>query len=183
MHKNICTILAEISEVLEISNYDDVENFTSKITSANRIVVYGAGRVGLIIKTFAMRLNHLNLKCNFLGEVSLPKTSTGDLLIIGSGSGTTKSVVSIAEIASSQGLDIISITSNIESRIAELSSSLIHLKCETKYSKFDKRRSIQPMTTLFEQSLLIFIDGLVLKLMADLNEDHNSMLRRHNVIE
>jgi D-arabinose 5-phosphate isomerase GutQ len=39
------------------------------------------------------------------------------------------------------------------------------------------------MTTIFEQSILIFLDALVLKLMETLGEDNESMLKRHNVIE
>jgi 6-phospho-3-hexuloisomerase len=176
-------ILSEINSTLRSSNFGDLDNFVNKIINAEKIVVFGAGRVGLMMKTFAMRLTHLKLNSFFIGEVNLPKTGSSDLLIIGSGSGNTKSVVTIAEVAKSSGLDIISITSNLNSLIANLSSSLVHLNCETKNSTSSERISIQPMTTLFEQSLLIFLDSLVLILMKKLNEDHKSMLDRHNVIE
>jgi 6-phospho-3-hexuloisomerase len=177
------TILSEINSVLDASKFDELEDFTNKIVSANRIVVFGAGRVGLMMKTFAMRLSHLNLECYFIGDLNLPRMKQGDLIVIGSGSGNTKSVVTIAEIAKSNGLDMISITSNMESSIAKLSSSLIYLKCRTKDTLDKKRESIQPMTTLFEQALLIFLDSLVLILMKKMNENHDSMLERHNVVE
>ena len=54
-------ILGEISDTLSSSNFSDLENFINRIINANKIVVFGAGRVGLIMKTFAMRLTHLNL--------------------------------------------------------------------------------------------------------------------------
>jgi len=176
-------ILGEISDTLSSSNFSDLENFINRIINANKIVVFGAGRVGLIMKTFAMRLTHLNLDCYFIGDVNLPKTTEGDLIIIGSGSGNTKSVVTIAEIAKYRGLDVLSITSNLESVIANISSSLVCLNCQTKETNTSERFSIQPMTTLFEQSLLIFLDSLVLILMKELNENHKSMMERHNVIE
>jgi 6-phospho-3-hexuloisomerase len=135
------------------------------------------------MKTFAMRLNHLGLNSYFLGEMNLPATGKGDLLVIGSGSGNTQSVVTIAEIARSKGLDVICVSSNTDSKIVNLSSSVIHLNCQTKESVNEPKLSIQPMTTIFEQSLLIFLDALVLKLMETLGEDNESMSKRHNVIE
>ena len=176
-------VLSEIEITLSTSNFENLAEFVNKIINANKIVVFGAGRVGLMMKTFAMRLNHLNMQSFFIGDLNLSKTGAGDLLIIGSGSGNTKSVVSIGEIAKTSGLDIISITSNLDSLIANISSSVIHLNCETKNASGSDRKSIQPMTTLFEQSLLIFLDSLVLILMKKLNENHESMLKRHNVIE
>jgi len=183
MKLNYNIILSELDNVLKTSDFTDLHNFIRKITSASNIVVFGAGRVGLMMKTFAMRLNHLGLNSYFLGEMNLPATGKGDLLIIGSGSGNTKSVVSIAQIAESKGLDVISVTSNVNSKIAGLSSSLVHLNCQTKESVAEPKLSIQPMTTIFEQSLLIFLDALVLDLMETLEEDNESMSKRHNVIE
>jgi 6-phospho-3-hexuloisomerase len=176
-------VLSEISNVLESSNFDNLEEFSNKILKANKIIVFGAGRVGLMMKSFAMRLNHLNLEAYFVGEANLPRTENGDLIIIGSGSGNTKTVVTVAEIAKSKGLEVICITSNPESAIAKLSTSMVNLNCETKDRKKNIQLSIQPMTTLFEQSLLIFLDSLILILMNELQEDHESMVRRHNVIE
>jgi 6-phospho-3-hexuloisomerase len=176
-------VLIEIEEALNSSDFSDIENFVKKIITSNQIVVYGAGRVGLMMRTFAMRLTHLNLDCYFLGDSSLKKTADGDLLIIGSGSGNTKSVVSIAEIAKNKGLELICISANPNSTIAKLCSSRLILNCDSKEHTNSNRSSIQPMTTLFEQTLLILLDSIVLILMKNLNEDHFSMLERHNVIE
>ena len=176
-------VLNEVDKTLETSNFDDLDVFIHKILNANKIVLFGAGRVGLMVKTFAMRLNHLGLESYFLGETNLTATGLGDLLIIGSGSGNTKSVVTIAQIAQSKGLEVISVTTNTNSVIASLSSSLIHINCQNKESNSSPMRSVQPMTTLFEQSLLIFFDSLVLELMTRLKENNESMSRRHNVIE
>lgn len=183
MKLNFEAILSELHKTLNSSDFTDLENFITKITSASNIVVFGAGRVGLMMQTFAMRLNHLGLNSYFLGEISLKSTGQGDLLVIGSGSGNTQSVVAIAEIARGKGLDIMCVTANINSKIASLSSSLIYLNCQTKESLVKSKFSIQPMTTIFEQSLLIFLDALVLQLMETLGENNESMLKRHNVLE
>lgn len=183
MKFNYEVILNELDNTLKTSDFTDLDNFITKIISASNIVVFGAGRVGLMMQTFAMRLNHLGLNGYFLGEISLPATGQGDLLVIGSGSGNTQSVVSIVEIARSKGLDVICVTANLKSKIASLSSNFVHLNCQTKESVVESNLSIQPMTTIFEQSLLIFLDALVLKLMEILGENNESMLKRHNVIE
>lgn len=183
MEINYRQVINEINEVLQTSNFTNTAHFVNKIIDSRKIVVFGAGRVGLIMKTFSMRLNHLNLASNYLGEVSTPNTGKGDLLIVASGSGNTKSTLSICEIAKANNLDVICITSNDSSKIVKLSSSYILLNCQTKETESKDRKSIQPMTTLFEQSLLIFLDSLVLNLMHVTNESHESMLSRHNVIE
>lgn len=183
MELNYKVILSELNTTLSTSDFSDLDNFITKITSASKVVVFGAGRVGLMMQTFAMRLNHLGLSSYFLGEVSLPATGENDLMVIGSGSGNTKSVVTIAEIARIKGLNVICVTANVNSKIARLSSSTIHLNCQSKESIDKSKLSIQPMTTIFEQSLLIFLDSVVLQLMAKLGENNDSMLKRHNVIE
>jgi 6-phospho-3-hexuloisomerase len=176
-------LLDEIKEVLDKSNFSEKDNFIRKILGSQHILVCGAGRVGLMMKSFAMRLNHLGLNCSFLGEVSVPSTGQGDLLIIGSGSGSTRSILALAEIAKSKGLELICITSAINSPISNLSKSKLVLNCPNKSSDPITIQSAQPMTTLFEQSLLILLDSLVLELMVQLNENNTSMLRRHNVVE
>ena len=183
MESKYKVVLGEIEKTLDDSNFDEIENFIQKILEARRIVLFGAGRVGLVMKAFTMRLNHLGLESYFLGEVNLPSTGLGDLLMIGSGSGNTESVVTVARISQRKELNIISVTANLNSEIAKMSSSFVHINCQTKESNPASKFSIQPMTTLFEQSLLIFLDSLVLELMNTLNEDNASMSKRHNVIE
>lgn len=183
MKLNYQVILNELENTLKTSDFTDLDNFIARILNASNIVVFGAGRVGLMMQTFAMRLNHLGLNGHYLGDYSLRATGHGDLLVIGSGSGNTKSVVAIAEIARSNGLDVICVTANLKSRIASLSSSFVNLNCHTKESAAKSDLTIQPMTTIFEQSLLIFLDALVLQLMNTLGETNESMLKRHNVIE
>ena len=183
IHLDFEKIISEIKTTLDSSNFDDLENFISKIITANNVLVYGAGRVGLMMKTFAMRLTHLEMQSYFVGDVNLPRAEGGDLLIIGSGSGETKTVLTVTEIAIAQGLDVIAITADLYSSISKLSSSVVHLNCETKKFANSSRKSIQPLTTLFEQSLLILLDSIVLVLMEKLNKNHASMLERHNTIE
>lgn len=58
-------VLNEIQTTLSKSNFGDLIVFIEKILTCEQIVVYGAGRVGLVMKSFSMRLNHLGLKSFF----------------------------------------------------------------------------------------------------------------------
>lgn len=176
-------VLEEISGVLQSSNFEDLEEFSKSIVRAEKIVLFGAGRVGLAMRAFAMRLMHLGINSYYLGDINVPKIGGKDLLIIGSGSGNTPSVATISEIANRDRVKIILITTNPESRVGKLSDHSIVLSAQTKESDSKNRSSIQPMTTLFEQSLGIFLDSLVLSLMDELNESHETMVERHNKLE
>ena len=183
MENRIKMILNEINSVLEASDYSQVEKFCDSILSASRIILFGAGRVGFVMKSFSMRLNHLGLNSYFLNDSNIPKTGPSDLLIVGSGSGNTPSVSNIVLLAKQNKLTVICITSNPESIIAKNSSAMVVLNCPTKESTDLQRLSAQPMTTIFEQSLFLTLDGLTLVLMNRINETHYTMLERHNNLE
>ena len=176
-------ILKEIDTVLDSSNYNQSGEFLKSILNANNIVVFGAGRVGFAMRGFSMRLNHLGFKSFFLSDGNVPNTKEGDLLIVGSGSGNTISVANIVLLAKKNGLKVISITANDKSVIAKESDQVIVLKCQTKEDENLQRYSKQPMTSLFEQSLSIILDSLILRLMEAKSETHKSMLNRHNNLE
>ena len=176
-------ILGEIEDVLNSSSFDQYKDFMESILKANKIVLFGAGRVGIAMRGFSMRLNHLGLNSFFLGDVNVPNTGAGDLLIVGSGSGNTISVADIVVIAKRNNLKVVSITANLNSLIAHESAQVIVLNCQTKDSSDTQRTSKQPMTTLFEQCLSIVLDSLILKLMEAKKETHLSMLERHNRLE
>ena len=74
----------------------------------------GAGRSGLVAKAFAMRLMHLGFQAFVVGETITPSLSKGDIMVIFSGSGRTKTVADIAETAKEIGAKICLITSNAE---------------------------------------------------------------------
>ena len=183
MQEKIDIVLKEVNSVLKSSNYQDIVKFCDSILSAQRIVLFGAGRVGFVMKSFGMRLSHLGINSYFLTDSNIPRTSPRDLLIVGSGSGNTASVSNIVLLAKQYKLNVICITSNPDSIVAKNSSALILLNCQTKESNSIERLSLQPMTTIFEQSLYLTLDAIVMLLMNRMNETHHTMLERHNNLE
>jgi len=176
-------VLTEIELALQKSDFTQINLFISTIINAKKIIVFGAGRVGFVMKGFGMRLNHLGIESYFLGDVNVPKIGSDDLLLIGSGSGNTSSIVNIVEIAIKNNIKVLCVTANSDSFVAKKSSAYILLNCPNKESYKVEKVSKQPMTTLFEQSLYVFFDSLVLSLMNVMDETNESMYERHNILE
>lgn len=169
--------------VLNDSDFSEIDLFESSLINSKRVVVFGAGRVGFVMKSFSMRLNHMGKESYFLGDVNVPKIGSDDLVLIGSGSGNTSSVVNVVQLALKHNIDIIGITANPRSFVAKNSKCSILLNCPNKESISENNFSKQPMTTLFEQSLYILLDSLVLNLMRKMNQTNELMLDRHNILE
>jgi 6-phospho-3-hexuloisomerase len=130
-----------------------------------------------------MRLAHLGFKSFFLLDTNVPQVNKGDCLIIGSGSGNTVSVAEMAELAAKKEVSILLITANMHSRISSIATSTIELNAQTKANENDRPHSIQPMTTLFEQSLLLTLDALVIELMKVTKQKNQDLEARHNILE
>ena len=81
-----------------------------------------------------------------------------DVLIVGSGSGESLVPVAIAKKAKSLGGKIIHIGSNPKSSLAPITDLMIRIPVQTKLYLDDEIKSNQPMSSLFEQALLIWGD-------------------------
>jgi 6-phospho-3-hexuloisomerase len=183
MLNKIQLILDEVSYVLNKVNDEQANLLVDEILKANKIVVCGAGRVGMAIRGFGMRLGHLGLRAYTLGDSTVPCISKNDLLIVASGSGETQTIYEIVNIASKNGSRVVSITGNPESRIGKLSNCIVTIPAPSKTKPVKGFVSMQPMTTLNEQCLSIFFDALCLKLMDVMNETHDTMWARHSNLE
>ncbi len=183
MKQKIDQILHEIGTVLAKVNDSEVDSMIAQIQKADKIVVCGAGRVGMAIRGFGMRLGHLGLNAFTLGDSTVPGISSGDLLIVASGSGETQTIVDLVQIANKNGCSIVAVTGNPESRIGKLANVVVKIEAPSKTKEVMGFKSIQPMTTLNEQSLGVFFDAVTLKLMEKMNETHDTMWARHSNLE
>lgn len=183
MKNKIKIIISEIEIVLEKVDNEECEVLIKEIISAKRIVVCGAGRVGMAIRGFGMRLGHLGLQAFTLGDSTVPGIGSGDLFIVASGSGETQTIYDLALIASKNNAKIALITGNPESRIGKLANTIVKITAPSKTKAVDNFTSIQPMTTLNEQCLGLFFDGIVLLLMDKMGETHDTMWARHSNLE
>lgn len=87
------------------------------------------------------------------------------MLLIGSGSGETKILIGMADKAKSLHAQVAVLTTQPQSSIGVLADLVVPLTGKPK-DQADSNLTIQPMGTLFEQKLLIFLDAVILHLMA-----------------
>ena len=155
------------------------------IESTPRIFVTGAGRSGLCMRAFGMRLMHLGKTVYVVGETTTPGIVAKNLLILGSGSGRTASLLAMARQARSCDAKILLFTAAASSPMAELADQLVIIPAPSLGMDEGERDhpSIQPMGTLFEQALLILCDGLILELMRQIRVSAEHMLGRHANLE
>lgn len=183
VREHTSTILKEIASVLDGVNESEVVSFEERILAAPTIVLVGAGRVGMAVRGFAMRLAHLGLDAHMIGDSTVPAVGAGDLLVVASGSGETQTIYDLVAIAKKNGADVALITGNPQSRMGALCDVIVKIQAPSKVKPVEGFTSIQPMTTLNEQCLGIFFDVVVLGLMERTGETHDTMWGRHSNLE
>jgi 6-phospho-3-hexuloisomerase len=178
------TILEELHDTLAKVEEEAVSAFLDRITRADRLFVAGTGRSGFMVRSFAMRLMHLGFTTYVVGETVTPNIKPADLLILGSGSGETGSLRAMAEKARKLGVPMVLITASPQSTIGKLADVVVTLPASTpKGAPAQALPSIQPMGTLFEQSLLLLLDAVILRLMERKGISAQAMFARHANLE
>jgi 6-phospho-3-hexuloisomerase len=154
----------------------------------------GAGRSGLVAKAFAMRLMHLGMISYVVGETITPALQRGDLIVVLSGSGKTRTIMEIVQTAKEIGGRISLITSNSESPIGKIADTLVIIESvrdsiPDESMEYDTRqmlgehRSFAPLGTLFETAAMTFCDAVISRLMEITKTDESALKDRHANIE
>jgi len=177
-------ITDELKTALNEVSPERGEKLTDQIIKSKKILVAGAGRSGFAAKSFAMRLMHMGFDAYVVGETVTPNLEPEDILIIASGSGETGSLVNMAEKAKKIGAKIATVTIRPEGSVGLMSDVVVKIPAPTPKAESDKKfKSIQPMGSLFEQSLLLFLDAIILRIMEKKGYDSDSMFTRHANLE
>jgi len=154
-----------------------VDELINSIISAKTLFVYGSGRSGLIGQFFCVRLVQLGFDVHFVGDMTTPIITKGDVTILVSSTGNTMSVVQTANIASRVGSKVISITDNPDSKLAIASDVVIHLPV----TKDKDRSRYAPLGTIFEESAIVFLDSTIPVIMERLDKTESDMRKRHAI--
>lgn len=178
---NVAAILRELASYQIHLKDAQLDKLTDSILSANHIFTAGAGRSGVVIRAFTNRLMHLGFSVSNIGEITTPHSKPGDLLIIGSGSGETESLISLAKKAVKSGVNVALITMDEASTIAQMAEVVVVLpgvSPKLKSSGMDIT-SIQPMGSAFEQMMFLTYDGIIMELMDRMGQTSGEMFGRH----
>ena len=175
------TVLKELSHSLTAIPAERISAIVEEIRKDRRVFCDAAGRSRLQVEGFAMRLIQMGFPAQIVGEPTTPAITGEDVLLVCSASGETPSLVEHARRARGLGVPVLLITASADSSLAALSSCRIVLKASSKQT--ETSASIQPMGSLFEQSLGILLDIMVLQLMEKYSITNEEMYRNHSNLE
>lgn len=175
------TILSECRTALENIDPRQAAALLDAIEQSDQVFFVGVGRVMLALQCMAKRMAHIGVRAHMVGETTEPPIAEGDLLIVGSGSGESLYPVAIARKAKALGARIAWIGCDQESTIAKLSDCAVRIPVSSKRSPGGALKSQQPMTSLFEQSLLLFGDALAMMLIQRKGIQGDLYLRHANL--
>ena len=183
-HEISKTVVKELERTLTAIPEEKTLELVSVLSEHKTVFVAGAGRSGFMARGFVMRLMHMDYQSYVVGDTTTTAIKEGDLLLICSGSGETQSLVSMANKAKSLGVKVALITINPTSTIGSLADVIIRIPAPSpKAAANNDFESIQPMGNLFEQSLLLFLDMIVMLLMESKGMTSDEMFKRHANLE
>lgn len=177
-------VLAEIDKTLDSINAESLERLAQEILAADQVFFVGVGRVMLALQCVCKRLAHLGIRAHYVGEVTEPAITKKDLLIVGSGSGGSLFPLGIAKKArNTVDCKIVHIGSNPNSEMKDICDFMVRIPVRTKYYLEDEIDSCQPMTSLFEQSVLLMGDILAKMIIEERQLDMKSLWQYHANLE
>jgi len=180
--QNLALIAGEISRTAAQVDGDRLEAMTASIRSADRVFLAGAGRSGLVLRMAAMRLMHLGLNVHVAGDTTTPAIRAGDLLLVASGSGSTSGVVKAAETAAAAGARVAAVTTNPDSRLADLADSLVVVPAAQK-TDHGSGVTRQYSGSLFEQVLFVLTESIFQTLWNHTDAPAEELWLRHANLE
>ncbi len=174
-------------EVIDLIDEEQVELMIKCINDSDSTFIVGSGRSELVGKAFAMRLMHLGFRVYVVGDVTTPALTDKDCLVAISGSGETKTVAIAAKTANEVGTKVIGVTTDPQSTVGKNSDVVVNIESKSKvpwkyYTSHVLKGNyddLTPMGTLFEDSTLLFLDGLIAAFMVRLGKKENDLQKLH----
>lgn len=174
----------ELARTLASVDPESLERLKDDILAADKVFFVGVGRVMLALQCICKRLAHLGIDAHYVGEITEPHLNPSDLLVVGSGSGGSLFPLGIAKKArQTVGCKIVHIGSDPNSPMKEVADYMVRIPVRTKNYLDDEIDSCQPMTTLFEQSLLLSGDILAKMIIEEKDLDMKSLWQYHANME
>ncbi len=152
-------IMEEIDTCVQKVDSDILRKMFTEMHAANRIFFFGIGRSLLAAKYFAMRLMHFGYRVHIVGDATCPAIEGGDVFIVVSGTGETKSCLDmVKKCREIEDIKVILLTAAADSSIGKLADITLQLDCPVPGVESGVA-SIQPYGSLFEQGVLYATDA------------------------
>ena len=178
-------ILEEHRKVIDTLNEEDLRRFIETVKKYDRIFCIGVGREGMETRAFAMRLMHMGKEVHWIWDDTTPHIGEGDLLIATLGDGRIGHIDYVCRRAKEAGAFIYVVTGSPSGETAKnVADDVLFIPAAVYRGTDPVVESFQPMGNLFEQSLLITFD-IVIMMIVDETEGltFEKMSGRHRNIE
>lgn len=179
------TILGELGQVFQAVDTNNMRQFMDIIKVHHRIFLIGVGREGMATRAFAMRLMHMGKEVHWIWDDTTPNISKGDLLIATLGDGKIGHINYVCERTKETGAVIYVVTGSPSGSTAKNIADYIFFVPASVYRGTDVViASMQPMGNLFEQSLFILFDIIIMMLVDETEHiTFEKMAARHRSVE
>ena len=174
-------VLEEHRKVFLDVNEEEIEKLLQAIGEAKCIQVFGMGRMKCAVRAFVMRLMHMGFNAHVVYDTTCPNIGKGNLLIVNCACTSVDYLV--MQLAKKAGAKVVAITAHPESKAGKLCDFTVRLCGQVHPGRKGEIPSIQPMASLFEQTIFILEDIIVQLLMEKLNINAQQMAKRHTNLD
>jgi 6-phospho-3-hexuloisomerase len=161
-----------------------LQSLVEELAVARRIVCYGVGREGLMMRALAMRLYHLGCDAHVVGDMSCPPVAAGDLLIVSAGPGDFSTVAGLVGVAKVAGARTACVTAQASAPVPAACDRVLVIPAQTMADdQSPAPASILPMGSLFEGAQYLVFELLILALRDRMGVTPDAMRARHTNLE
>lgn len=178
----LLSALRELESVALTLDETQIESACQTIARAGRIVAYGCGREGLMMRALVMRLHHLGLSVAMQGDMAAPPLGPGDLYLCAAGPGELATVSALMSVAQRDGAQVLMVTAEPDSPSPRRADQLLVIPAQTMARDIGGASTL-PMGSLFEGAMFLVFEIMVLRLTAILGQTPDQMRARHTNME
>lgn len=175
--------VVELTDVIERIDPAEVGALIETLAGAQRIVLHGVGREGLMMKALAMRLFHMGLDAHIVGDMTAPPVGAGDVLLVSAGPGYFSTVEALMGVARSAGAKTACFTAQPDGMTPGNADLIVVLPAQTMADDTTGPTSFLPMGSLYEGVQYLFFEYLVLLLRDHMGITSEQMRSRHTNLE
>ncbi|HUS90937.1 MAG TPA: SIS domain-containing protein [Phycisphaerae bacterium] len=168
-------LLRRIQDAMDRVNWDSFMDLSALLPRARRTFVTGAGRSGLVAKSFGMRLMHAGLPVFIPSETITPAAGEGDLVVVISCTGETGYTSYIAGRAHDLGATVAVVTAEPDSTLARRGDKVIIVPATAE--------DIVIRAAVFEHAASLCLDAVFNVLADKLKLDLEAFRLRHANLE
>ena len=168
-------LLARIERAMQRADWAGLLELAAMLKEAPRTFVTGAGRSGLVARSFGMRLMHAGLTAYVPGETITPATGQGDLLVAISTTGRTGYTGYLVGRAKQLGATVVVLTAEPDSPLAKEADKVVVIPAHDE--------DIVIRAAVFEHAASLCLDAVFNVLAEDLKLDLESFHQRHANLE